>query len=193
MVFSTLAIEEAAKFSIILQIFLSPGVDKSRLWKEYRNHKAKTAWLNPAIESRIRATFPRISREDEKRIRDLGPTPAELDISKQRALYSETYESSGEFVSHLPRLSDWPTLAWDRLCEARALMLALRDHTPGELTVWLRHAEQVKGKDVAFHSFLDTLYRDLLKGGFVEEGSWDTLLEDAKEDSKLNQESVGLK
>src|SRR5258708_1716938 len=68
LVFSTLAIEEAAKIFLLIMIFLELGGDHSKIWKAYRNHRAKTTWLNPMIESRVRATFPQIPHEAAKRI-----------------------------------------------------------------------------------------------------------------------------
>src|ERR1022692_2175496 len=63
LVFSTLAIEEAAKISLLIMIFLELGGDHFKIWKAYRNHRAKTTWLNPIVESRVRDTFPQIPRE----------------------------------------------------------------------------------------------------------------------------------
>jgi AbiV family abortive infection protein len=119
-VFATLAIEEAAKTSIVIMLFLGMGTNRAKLWKAYRNHRAKTDWLNPAIESRVRATFPEISREKAKKIGSLGASPDQLETSKQRALYSDALDISGEFVCHLPSLVEWRKSAWERLCEAQA-------------------------------------------------------------------------
>src|ERR1700722_12733555 len=68
MVFATLAIEEAAKTSILIMIFLGLSTDQIKLWKAYRNHRAKTNWLNPAIESRVRVAFPEVPAKEAKKI-----------------------------------------------------------------------------------------------------------------------------
>jgi AbiV family abortive infection protein len=182
MVFATLAIEEAAKTSVVIMLFLGLGSDRSKLWKAYRNHRAKTSWLNPAIESRVRATFPDIPREAAKKIGALGPTPDDLEASKQRALYSDALEISGKFVCHLPSLVDWRKLAWDRLCEARAMAPALRDYHPHELTIWLKHIERARTNEGEARPVLEELYKELLGKGFVKEGWWDTILKDAEEE-----------
>ncbi len=54
MAFSTLAIEESSKQSIIMAILFSEEPRRSRAWKSYRNHLAKTQDLNKAVEGRIR-------------------------------------------------------------------------------------------------------------------------------------------
>ncbi len=181
MVFATLAIEEAAKTSIVIMVFLGLGTDRLKLWKAYRNHRAKTTWLNPAIESRVRATFPAIPREEAKKIGASGPTPDELETSKQRALYSDALEVSGKFVSHLPSVLEWRRLAWDRLCEAQAMARALRDYPPEELDVWRKHVERARGETKDIRSILAELHKELMEKGFVKEGWWDTLLKDAEE------------
>jgi AbiV family abortive infection protein len=182
LVFSTLAIEEAAKISLLIMIFLELGGDRAKIWNAYRNHRAKTTWLNPIIESRVRATFPQIPREAAKKIGESGPTPDQLESSKQRALYSDALEVSGTFVAHLPGLVNWRKQAWDRLCEAQAITLAARDYPPEELKVWLKHAEMAKTSGTDIRSILPELHKDLLDKGFVKEGWWDTLLQDAEEE-----------
>jgi AbiV family abortive infection protein len=180
-VFATLAIEEAAKISLLIMIFLGRGGDHSKLWKAYRNHRAKTTWLNPIIESRVRATFPEIPLDAAKKIGELGPTPDELESSKQRALYSDTLDVSGKFVPHLPGLIDWRKQAWDRLCEAQAITLAARDYPPKELEIWFKHLGEGKASGKESLSALPALHKDLVDKGFVRDGWWDTLLQDADE------------
>ena len=182
MAFATLAIEEAAKTSILIMLFLGLGADRVKLWAEFRNHRAKTSWLNPAIESRMRATFPNVPPEAAKKIGALGPAPAELETSKQRALYSDALEISGKFISHLPGLVEWRKLAWDRLCEAQAMAPALRDYSPDELSVWLKHVDRARAETKDIHLILPELHKELLEKGFVEEGWWDILLKDAREE-----------
>jgi hypothetical protein len=165
-------------------IFLELGGDRLKIWKSYRNHRAKTAWLNPMIESRVRATFPEIPRDVAKRIGQLGPTPDQLELWKQRALYSDALEVSGTFVSYLPGLDDWRKRAWDRLCEAQAITLAMRDYPPEELKIWFKHVETARTNSVEIRSILPSLHQDLLDNGFIKEGWWDTLLQDAQEAQK---------
>jgi AbiV family abortive infection protein len=176
---SILAIEEAAKISIVMMIFLELG-DRIKLWKAYRSHRAKTSWLNPIIESRVRASFPKLGREAAKEIGKRGPTPEFLEMSKQLTLYSDTLEEAGAFVSHLPSLGDWRKGAWERLCEAQAITLSARDYPPEELDVWLKHFRESKLKGLDPRSILPDLHNDLLQKGFVKEGWWDTLLQDAE-------------
>lgn len=185
--FSILAIEEAAKTALLIMIFLELGGNHSKLWKGYRSHRAKTTWLSPAIESRVRAEFPKIPRDAAKKIGNLGPTPDELETSKQRALYSDCLDISGEFVAHLPNLAEWRKEAWERLCEARAVALALRDYSPEELKVWLKHVVQVAGTRTDVHSALAGLHKELLEKGFVKDGWWDSLLRDAEEEAQNPQ------
>jgi AbiV family abortive infection protein len=179
---SILAIEEVAKVSIVMMVFLELG-DRTKLWKTYRSHRAKTSWLNSIIESRVRASFPKLGREAAKEIGKRGPTPEFLEMSKQLALYSDTLEENGAFVSHLPSLRDWRQGAWERLCEAQAIALAARDYSPQELDVWLKHFRESKLKGLDHHSILSDLRNDLLQKGFVKEGWWDTLLQDAESDT----------
>lgn len=139
MAMSILAIEEAAKVGQLLMIFREIGGDTGKLWKSYRNHRAKTSWLNSAIESGVRATFPNIPRETAKQVGAAGPTPEYLETSKQRAIYSDCIEIEGSFVAHCPNVGEWRQEAWERLCEAQAVMEALRDYPPTELKVWQEH------------------------------------------------------
>ncbi|HKW62653.1 MAG TPA: AbiV family abortive infection protein [Candidatus Acidoferrum sp.] len=181
MAFSTLAIEESSKPTVLLSIFCAED-DQQRIkgWKSYRSHLAKTADLNKAIESRIRVTFPQIPREEAKRIGEAGPTPKELEYNKQLAVYSDCVTESAGFVCHCPGVSEWRQLAWERLCEAQALVHALRDRPPGELEIIRKHIRQrpPNGDPVLT---LKELHRELLERGFVKEGWWDTLLEDMQQ------------
>ncbi len=181
---SILAIEEAAKIGVLLMIFLEIGGEHARLWKQYRNHRAKTAWLNPAIEGRIRAMLPKIPREHVKRIAALGPSPEQLENSKQRAIYSDCLSVSGDFVAHCPDLAEWRETAWERLCEAQAVISALRDYPPDELTLWHRHITRARNEGRDLHSTLTDLHKELLENGFVQEGWWDTLLHDAEAEAQ---------
>jgi hypothetical protein len=128
----------------------------------------------------VRATFPQISREVAKQVGASGPTPDELEASKQRALYSDCVEVSGDFVSHLPDLAEWRRAAWARLCEAQAIISALRDYPPEELKVWREHIARASAEGKDLREALPGLYKELLEKGFVQEGWWETLLQDAE-------------
>jgi AbiV family abortive infection protein len=175
--FSTLAVEEAGKLTILQSIFLGSG-DRAKLWKSYRMHRAKTENLNLGIMSRVRATFPDVSLEEAQAIAQRGPTPDDLEMAKQRAIYSDCLDVSGQLVCHLPRNIDWRQQAWERLCEAKAVVLALRDRSPEELAVWTRHAEAARTSGMSLADVLPTIHKELVEKGFVEERAWDTLLKD---------------
>ena len=181
MVFSTLAIEEAAKSSILFRLVLSDPSQHAKLWKSYRSHRAKTWYLNPAVGARARAVFPQISADQAEAIGKSGPSPEEVEYNKQMAVYSDCKEIDGKFISHLPQLSEWRVLAWERLCEAQTLVGGLRDRTPDELRVWIRHMQsQTPGTPS-----LDTLrkiHEDLLALGAIQKGWWDTMLKDIEEE-----------
>lgn len=179
---ATLAIEEAGKLPLLQSIFLGFGGDRVRLWKSYRSHRAKTSSLNAGIQARVRATFPQIPPGEAKAIGQAGPTPIHLETNKQRAIYSDCLAVEDVFVCHLPRNIDWRQQAWDRLCEAQAIVHGLRDYTPEELDVWLRHAEAARAAGGDLRSMLQALHKELLEKGFVKEGWWDTMLQDLAED-----------
>lgn len=180
---ATLAIEEAAKLPIIQAIFLGFSGERSRLWKSYRQHRAKTLFLNPAIEARIRTVFPAIPHDEAKDIAQRGPSPQFLEEDKQRALYSDCLLVANEFVCHLPRNADWRERAWERLCEAQALVLGLRDFPPDELGIWQKHAQEVQARGGELRSMLITLHRELVEKGYLKEGSWASLLADLETDT----------
>lgn len=188
-VFSTLAIEEAGKLEILLMILLGFGDSLSKHWKSYRRHRAKTQMLNAAIQCRIRAEFPDVSLGEAKKIAARGPTPNELETDKQRAIYSDCLDVSGSFVSHLPKNVDWRQVAWERLCEARAIMSGMRDRTPEELSVWLKVANDGRAAGKSLTDILTDVHRELLDKGFIEEGWWDTLLKDIRTQSKGTEEA----
>lgn len=179
-VFSTLAIEEIGKLPILQTILLGFGGLRSTHWKSYRQHRAKTKPLNIGIQSRVRAVFPEISLDEAKEIAARGPTPNELEADKQQAIYSDCLDVSGTFVCHLPKNVNWRQQAWDRLCEARAIILGLRDRTPEELSVWLKHANAGRAAGKRLADILPDVHKELLDKGFIKEGWWDTLLNDIK-------------
>jgi len=184
---SILAIEESSKLAPLLMIFLGIGSDRTKLWRSYRNHRAKTAWLNPAIESRIRVTFPQISRADAKKLAEAGPGPEQLESSKQHAIYSDCLEVSGKFISHCPSLAEWRSTAWERLCEAQAMVAGMRDYPPEELKIWQEHITRAATEGRPPLSALPALHQELLEKRFVQEGWWKTLLEDAEFEANRNE------
>ena len=175
---STLAIEEAGKLPLLQLIFLGFGGDRSKVWKAYRLHRAKTAGLNPGMEARIRATFPEIPLADVQEIGKVGPSPAVLEANKQLAIYSDCLRTLDEFVCHLPRNTDWRHQAWERLCEAQALVYGLRDYPPEELEIWLKHGSAVRERGGDIRAMLKGLHQELLDKGYVKEGWWKAILED---------------
>ena len=177
--FSILAIEESGKI-IILQAILLGFDDLPKLWRAYRRHQAKTAHLNIGIRARVRATFPDVSLEEAQEIAAQGPTPGDLETAKQRAIHSDCVTESGEFVCHLPRNHDWRHEAWDRLCEAQAIVSGPRDRSPEELEIWVKHVSAANAQGRAIVDILPELHGELQARGFVHEGWWDGLLKDAE-------------
>jgi AbiV family abortive infection protein len=176
---SILAIEESSKLALLLMVFLVGGDERIKLWRSYRTHRAKTAWLNPAIESRIRATFPQISREDASKLAEAGPGPEELESTKQHAIYSDCFEQSGTFIAHCPSLAEWRQTAWERLCEAQAMVTGMRDFPPEELTIWKEHISRAAQEGRSALSALPALHEELLNRKLIKDGWWKTLLQDA--------------
>jgi AbiV family abortive infection protein len=176
--FSILAIEEAGKLAI-LQALLHGFEDQSKLWKSYRSHRAKTESLNLGIFARIRATFPAISLDEAHAIAARGPTPDDLEEEKQRAVYSDCLDIAGKgFTAHLPQNAEWREAAWNRLCEARAIVLAPRDRSPEELDVWVKHVNMAKAAGRSLADVLPDIHRELVEKGFIEEGWWDAIVKD---------------
>jgi len=182
--FSILAIEEAGKLVILQGILLDLGGRRAQLWRSYRLHRAKTEILNPGIFSRVRATFPDIPFEQAQEIAARGPTPDELEASKQRAIYSDCLEHAGSLVCHLPKNLDWRHAAWERLNEARAIVLTPRDRSPEELEVWLKHTTAARASGKSLHEVLPDLHKELLDKGFVQEGWWDTIFTDLERQTR---------
>jgi AbiV family abortive infection protein len=186
MALSTLAIEEAAKGSIVFLLVLSEPSDHAKLWKSYRSHRAKSDFLNPGIESRVRAVFPQVSADQAKTIGKSGPSPEHLEYNKQMAIYSDCRGVGGQFVCHLPQLAEWRVLAWERLCEAQALVHGLRDRTPDELRAWLKHMQN-RAVGTTFMDALRNVHEELLAKGLIQKGWWDTLLKDAEDELEATQ------
>lgn len=181
-VFSILAIEEVGKVELLLNIFLGFGGKRSALWNGYRNHRVKTETLNIAIEARVRAEFPEIPRDKAREIREAGPTPDQIEIIKQQAIYSDCLDTVDGFQCHLPINLDWQETAWDCLCDARVVVPALRDYPPEELEIWLKHAKEAQPKGGNLANMLEALHKELLTKGFVKDGWWNTLLADIEQE-----------
>lgn len=173
--FSILAIEEAGKLPLLLMTFLGFG-EQSEQWKAYRQHRAKTRGMEVGIETRVRVTFPEVPSDTAREIGQRGPTPDQLEIAKQRAIYSDCLESTSGMVCHLPRNGDWREDVWARLNEARALVHALRDYPPEELELWLRHAREAQAKGGSYMSILRPLQVELVEKGFIKQDQWNLLL-----------------
>lgn len=184
LVFSILSIEEAGKLAILQGILLGLGGTRAELWRRYRQHRAKTEMLSVGIWARIRATFPEIEPEHAQQIAARGPTPDDLETSKQRAIYSDCLEDRGSFACHLPKNVDWREAAWERLCEARAIALAPRDRPPEELEVWISHVSGARASGKTLAAVLPELHKDLLARGFHKEGFWEPLLKDLERDPR---------
>lgn len=108
---------------------------------------------------------------------------------KQRAVYSDCLEAEGEVVCHIPRNVDWRNESWQRLCEAQAIVLSLRDFPPEELEVWLKHAQEARTRGADTRNMLVGLHRELVERGFLKEGSWKPLLADIEEHGEVGGES----
>jgi len=179
-----LAIEEAGKLHILLNMLLKSDSQKFVDWKPYRQHRAKTEMLNSGIRARVRAVFPDISLDQAKEIAANGPTPNELETAKQRSIYSDCLTVSGRFVCHLPSNVDWAQQAWERLCEAQAIVSGLRDRTPEELEIWLKHATHARSLGKGLADVIPDIGRELSEKGLVKKGSWDTLLKDIEAENE---------
>jgi AbiV family abortive infection protein len=183
--FSTLAIEEFAKRELIQRIFLGFAEDdRPSLWKAYRQHRAKTSSLNPGIEGRIRANFPDMDPAEARKIGELGPTPEDLEIAKQRAIYSDCLQASSGLFIHCPVAVEWREIAWERLCEAKALAASMRDYPPDELEIWLKHAKEAQQKGTDVKSMLRPLHEELLERGFIKEGQWRVVMTELERDEE---------
>jgi AbiV family abortive infection protein len=185
--FSTLAIEEAGKIAILQRVLLGQESAKEA-WKDYRLHRIKSGVLNPAIQARIRVYFPEIPPEKAKELAELGSSPDQLEEAKQQAIYSDCLNVDGEFVCHVPRLTEWRQLAGERLAEAQAIVLALRDRSPEELEVWKSHAQQARSEGRSLRSGIKSAIADLIERGFVRPGAFDSLLSDLQADEDAEAE-----
>lgn len=178
--FSILAIEESGKIVILQAILLRLG-NREKLWRAYRLHRAKTEQLNTGILARLRAEFPKMSLEEAKEIAARGPTPDDLELAKQLAVYADCLSSNGDVACHLPREVSWQEQAWDRLWEARAIVRSPRDRSPEELEVWAKHMAAARGTGKSMPTIMREVQKELVEKGYVKEGSWDAHIKDAED------------
>ena len=86
---SFLAVEEAAKPPLLLNVFLARNNPAERLnaWNRFRNHEPKTEWHWEALSLRP---------ENKKLLEDRGTTPAHLaalsSLSRERVTYVDRYD-----------------------------------------------------------------------------------------------------
>ena len=188
--FSILAIEESAKLLFLLLLFIGPDAERQRHWRDYRLHRAKTNLLNESLCARIRAEFPEIPLATAKAIGQMGPTPDDLEMLRQRAIYSDCYVVDSELICHQPGLAEFRHVAWERLCEAKALVFAARDRTPPELEIWKRHARAAQDRGLDFASAIGPLHEELSEKGLITKGSWDSILADIAAELDVPKEAA---
>ena len=174
---STLAIEECGKIPIILSIFLELD-DPKKMWKKYRHHRSKSNYLNTAIIAMAQAKFPNIDKKKLNMISQ-GPPPLYLDVMKQLSFYTDCISTHEGHIWHLPRDRDWQTEAKERLDEARAIALNLRDYSPAEFDIWHKHLVKYnrKSKEELKRAFKE-LKEELVEKGFIGEDWWAPILKE---------------
>jgi AbiV family abortive infection protein len=172
---STLAIEECGKIPIILSIFLELD-DSKKIWKKYRHHRSKSNYLNTAVVAMAQAEFPNLDKKNLNMISQ-GPIPLYLDVMKQLAFYTDCISTHEGHMWHLPRDRDWQVEAKERLDEARAMALKLRDYPPTELDIWHKHLAKYNRKNKEeLKTAFKKLKEELLGKGFIGEGWWTPIL-----------------
>jgi AbiV family abortive infection protein len=170
-----LAVEEMGKRALLLSIFLT-GVDSDPRWPRYRRHTAKTAGVNQLLVGLALAYFPALDADTLNAVA-VGPSPEELEVQKQLALYSDCLASQAGPVWHLPRNLDWEPDARARLAEAAATVLNARDQTPEELALWHKHLHGLKGSDdEAIKRAVEALDVELRDNGFHAAGRLDIIM-----------------
>lgn len=170
-----LSVEEMGKRALLLSIFLT-GADVNTRWRNYRRHIAKTAGLNQLLAGLALAYFPGLDADTLSAVA-VGPSPAELEVQKQLALYSDCLVSQAGPVWHLPRNLDWAPEAQVRLAEAAAVVLNARDRTPEELAVWYKHLHGLKGSDEeTIERAVKALDAELRENGFQAPGRVDIIM-----------------
>jgi len=174
---SILAIEEAGKMPLIMDIFLS-GQPAER-WREYSNHSAKTRHLNYGITMRVKACFPDSPLGFAEQIGQAGPTSEVLEKTKQRAVYSDCLAIKGKCHVHDPASVQWEDIAKYVLDDARVFVESLRPKTAAELTIWLKHAKIYQSEGRSLETELVALERSLREAGFIKEGWWKAILAEA--------------
>jgi AbiV family abortive infection protein len=171
---SILAIEEAGKMPLIMDIFLSD--QPAARWKEYSSHPAKTRHLNYGVTLRVKIQFPDAPPGFAEYIGDAGPPPEILEKTKQRAIYSDCLTIKGKCHIHDPADVDWKEIAKHLLDDARAFVRSLRPKSAAELSIWLKHAKICQKEGRALDTELAALEQSLRQAGFIKEGWWKTIL-----------------
>ncbi len=170
--FSILALEEAGKVQIVMAMVMGLMETPAELWRDYRHHKAKTEFFNFAIEMRAGATFPQLSQNFLTRVRDAGPTPEDLDATKQLTLYSDCFVSPEGPAVHLPKNVDWKRQCEQLLVEAGILVGYLRDYQSAELEIWTKYAALARERGKSFAEVMKPLHTELVKKGFITAEQW---------------------
>lgn len=170
-----LSLEEMGKRALLLSIFLT-GADADPKWRNYRRHIAKTVGLNHLLVGLALAYFPGLDADTLSAVA-VGPSPEQLEVQKQLALYSDCLASQAGPVWHLPRNLDWRPEADARLAEAAAVVLNARDQTPEELALWYKHLHGVKGSDdEGIKQAVRALDAELRENGFQASGRVDIIM-----------------
>ncbi len=78
---------------------------------------------------------------------------------------------------------DWRQAASERLCEARAIVLAPRDRLPEELEVWITHVSAAREAGKPLAAVLADLHKELVARGFHKENFWEPLLKDLERET----------
>jgi AbiV family abortive infection protein len=174
---SVISIEESAKALIINAIYLE--LDEPRnLWKAFRDHKAKSNFLNPSIKWMARAQFPGLDDESLRKVAK-GPSPDFLERMKHLGLYIDCIQTDKEVVWHKPQNNeDWERVAEERLYEAMSMAYKLRDYSPEELEIWYKHLRKYnkKSKKELKESY-KALEKELIEKKFIKKGWWVPILE----------------
>ena len=176
-VLGILAIEEAQKGMIVLNILLS-GSDQARLqqWTAFRRHTEKMKFFPAAILARVLSEMRQDWSSDlAKTVAQGTPDPDSIELQKQVLLYVDCYAGA---VWSLPRTAGTAEDARVVLDDARALVTHLRDYTPAELEIWKKHLgnrefEALPAREAAYRA----LGEELVSLEFIPAGAWDQMLQ----------------
>lgn len=171
---SVLAMEEAGKMPLIMDIMLSG--EPSERWKEYIRHSAKTRFVNYGVTLQVKAHLPHMPEGFAEAIGNMGPTPDILEKTKQLAIYTDCLAVKGRCHIHDPATVDWKEIAIYVRDDARVVVRSLRVKSAAELSIWLKHAKKCRHEGKDFTAELPTLELALRKAGFIKEGWWTYIL-----------------